>query len=340
MNNIDNIDYKIHNWDSEYGNTRLELKIKGESIDHIIINTLRRTILWDIPIYAFTEFNFKKNTTIFNNNYLKLRIQNIPIWGIENKINTHVQEKKELQTIDEEYNIDIDNDNVDLNVDEDITNLNSSSLKQLTMYVEYTSTEKNIITVTTEHAKFYYGEKRIDSPYKIPIPLVKLQPGQTIIFSVISTLGCEHDNSIYSAPSICCYEYDPIKPNEFIFTIESRGQLTEKRIIEVGIINIIEKLKKIPKILESLEIDETKFNGEILLMDEDSTMGNLLTTGLQKHKNIKFAGYNVPHLLEKKVIIHYETDTKRTIKKILKDVIKYYIEIYEIIQEKNKNLKC
>ncbi len=337
MDKISDINYEILNYDSTYGNTRLELKISGECIDYIIINTLRRTILWDIPIYAFTEFNFKTNTTIFNNNYIKLRIKNIPVLGIENKNDTYFNDKKKsLDTIDdnEEFvddNIDLDNNN----------KINSSTLKQITMFVDYTSKSKDIITVTTDDAKFYYNEKRIESPYKIPIPLIKLQPDQTITFSVISSIGCERDNTIYSPTSICCYEYDPEKPNDYIFYLESKGQINEKRIIEVAIINIFEKFKKLNNLMMQYENNEEniKEKGEIIIMDEDNTIGNLITTGLQKHKNIVFAGYNIPHLLERKVIIHYQTDNKKTIKHIFNDVIKYYNTIFELIMEKNKKIK-
>ena len=76
------IKYNVLNYDSTHGNTRLELSIKGDDINYVILNTLRRTIMTNIPIYAFTEFNFKKNKSIFNGNYLKLRLKNLPFWGI------------------------------------------------------------------------------------------------------------------------------------------------------------------------------------------------------------------------------------------------------------------
>lgn len=332
MNKIQTIQYKVENWDSSYGNTRLEIKIKGDDIDNVIVNTLRRMIFTNVPIYAFSEFNFKKNTTIYNNNYIKLRIKNIPIWGIENKVDIYTSQKK--KNIDTIYEEDAINDDVDLDIETD--NVNSSTLKQFTMFIDYTSTHKNIVTVTTDDAQFYYNEQRIDCPYKTQIPLIKLQPAQTITFSAISRLGIEKENAIFSPVAVCFYK--EITPNEFIFCIESKGQLTETRIIEVAIINLIDKLKKIPNILESLEIDNNKLLGEIILLKEDNTIGNLLTTGLQKHKNIKFAGYNIPHLLEEKVIIHYEIDGKKDLKTIMKEVIFYYIELFKQINEYNKKL--
>jgi DNA-directed RNA polymerase subunit L len=337
MNKIQNISYDIIKYDSTYGNTRLEVNIKGDDIDYVILNTIRRSILSYIPNYAFTEFNFKKNNTIFNNNYLKLRISNIPVWGIENNLEIFTPQKKlndstiNEEAIEEEDNI---NDDIDLNPEVN-NNLNSSTLKQLTMFVDYKSNENDIITVTTDHAKFYYEEKKIDSPYKMPIPLVKLQPKQTITFSVITSVGTEQQNSIYSVVSGCFY--NEINDNEYNLIIESRGGINEKRIIHVGLINIIDKLKNVIKKIPD-KIDDKKQKGEIILNNEDSTLGNLLSHGLQKHKDVKFAGFNIPHPLEQKVKIHYELNSNKIID-VLTDVIDYYVTLFENIYNKNSKIK-
>jgi len=329
MEKVKSINYEIVNRDPTIGSTRLEINIKGEQINYVILNTIRRIILTYIPIYGFTEFIFKKNTTIYNNNYIKLRLKNIPIWGIENKTDIFIQEKN---SIEDTYVDDDTNDDIDMDIETDTKKINSSTLKQFTMFVDITSTSKDITTVTTDDAKFYYDEKRIDSPYKIPIALIKLQPSQTITFSAISSLNIEKENAIFSPVSVCFYKQ--ITEKEFLFCIESKGQLSEDRIIEVAIINILEKLKKIPTLLESLEIDNTKNIGEIVLLKEDSTFGNLLTNGLQMHKDIDFAGYNIPHLLEDKVIIQYKIKNKNKIKDIFNDVISYYIDIFSLIKKK------
>ena len=156
------IKYNVLKYEPIIGNTRLELNIKGSEINHIIMNTLRRVILTYIPIYAFTDFNIKKNKSIFNGNYLKLRLKNIPVWGIENNIEIFSpsipnQVNEAEAEPDDEEDVDTDDD-VELNNKQ--SNLNSSTLNQLTMFVDYTSTSKEIVTVTTDHAKFYYSEKK------------------------------------------------------------------------------------------------------------------------------------------------------------------------------------
>ena len=110
------------------------------------------------------------------------------------------------------------------------------------MYVIYKNKTNNIVSVTTNDTNFYYDEKQINSPYKNNIQLVKLQPDQEIVFSAITTLGTEQENAIFSHVSIATYK--EITPTEFIFILESRGQLSEIRSLKVAIINIQRKIKK------------------------------------------------------------------------------------------------
>jgi DNA-directed RNA polymerase subunit L len=203
------------------------------------------------------------------------------------------------------------------------------------MYIDYKSSGKEITTVTTDHAKFYYDEKNIESPYKIPIPIVKLQPDQTITFSALTTLGNEKENTIYSPVSVCYYKEN--SENDLNFILESRGQINEKRILDVAIMNIISTIELISKMIPE---NETSIEGEIILEGENNTIGNLLSYGLQNHKHIKFAGYNVPHLLQEKIIIHYELiDVKYNIKNIFNDVIIYFIELFNQLLKLNKTKK-
>lgn len=331
MEKITEIDYEIIKYNKELGNSTLELKIKGNNINYIIINTIRRTILSDIPIYAFTDFNFTTNKSIFNNNYMKVRLTNMPVWGIPNKIDKFTHENK-LQ-----INNVLDDETVDLAIDDDIdleneSSINGSSLNQLTMYVDYKNNEKSIVTVSTNNAKFYYSDKNIPSPYPVPIPLIKLQPDQAINFSAITTLGIEKENSIYSAVTLCYY--NEINVDEFKFILKSRGQISEQRIFEVALINIISSLENLIKMIQ---LEENNHIGEIIINGENDTIGNLLSHGLQIHKNVKFGGYNVPHLLENKVIIHYELlNEKVKFKEVFDDVIIYLIEIFKKLLKLNE----
>ena len=305
--------------DKTKGFSRLEFDITGKEVNYVIMNTLRRMVLSDIPIYAYSEFIFNKNNSIFHNNFIKNQIKNLPVWGIDNKIEFY----EKIKVYNNEVNNEIEDleDNVELSVDKKI---NSTSLEQLTMYVDYNNKSNDIFTVTTEHAKFYFAQKQISNPYPTPIQLVKLQPEQNINFTVVTSIGIENENAIFSPVSICVYEEK--KENEFRFIIESKGQITEKVILHRAIINLNKNIESIlNQFIENL--DNNELSGQIEIKNEDHTIGNLITHGLQNHKNITFAGYHLPHPLEKRVIIEYKLKSGK-FKDVLKEVINEYIELY------------
>jgi DNA-directed RNA polymerase subunit L len=336
MEKINSINYDLVDYDSTCGSTRLAILISGKNINYIIVNTIRRTIFTEVPIYAFTDFNIKKNESVFNNNYMKLRLTNFPVWGINNNINFYnsINHTKKLEPIEE---IDVNEYEEEEVYSETDNKVNTSSLDQLTMYLDYTSKSSEIITVTTDNAKFYYKGKYIDNPYKVAIPLIKLHPSESINFSAITTIGIEKESAIFSPVSVCFYKQK--NENEFEFILESKGQINEKRIIDVALLNIIERLKKTLSKINEIQFEDA-VSGEIILENEDNTFGNLLATGLQMHKDIKFAGYNLPHLLENRVKLHYELfDIKKNIKNIFKDIVDHYSELFEGILNKNKKIK-
>jgi DNA-directed RNA polymerase subunit L len=306
--------------DKTKGFSRLEFDITGKEVNYVIMNTLRRIVLSDIPIYAYSEFIFNKNNSIFHNNFIKNQIKNLPVWGIDNKIEFY--EKIKVYNNDVNNEIEDLEDNVELSVDKKI---NSTSLEQLTMYVEYNNKSNDIITVTTEHAKFYFAQKQISNPYPTPIQLVKLQPTQNINFTAVTSIGIEKENAIFSPVSICVYEEK--KENEFRFIIESKGQITEKVILHRAIINLNKNIESIlNQFIENL--DNNELSGQIEIKNEDHTIGNLITCGLQNHKNVTFASYHLPHPLEKRVIIEYKLKSGK-FKDVLKEVINEYIELYD-----------
>ena len=309
--------------DNTKGSSRLEFDINGTDINYTVLNTLRRTILTDIPIYAFTHFKVNKNSSVFHNNFLKNQIKNIPVWGIDNKIDYF---EEDVHKIDMNEEIEDMDDNVELTVDKKV---DSTSLHQVTMYVDYENKSNEIESVTTDNAKFYFAQKQIENPYDTPIQLIKLQPKQQINFSVITSIGIEKMSAMFSPVSICVYEQE--SENKFRFKLESRGQISEKRILKVAHLNIV---KKLDSILNQIP-DNDKDEGEIEINNEDHTIGNLLSFGLQNNKSVQFAGYHMPHPLEKRVIISYKLKSGN-VNKILKTVIEEFIELFNKIDKELK----
>jgi DNA-directed RNA polymerase subunit L len=326
------IEIKPVSWDKDLMSSRLEFEIKG--ISHTIINTFRRVILSNIPIYSFNNITISENSSVFNNNYMKLRISNMPVFGIhsDNPIYTplvkEVKEKEEMNDLND----------LDINPQDDIANINSSSLKLLTMYLDYYNNTEETIIVGTDDCKFYYIEKQISSPYPKNIPIIKLQPKQKFKMSAITEMGIEEKSSIYSPVSI--FAYKQISEDNFLVMIESRGQLDEKKIIQYAYDNIKMILDNFLQLILDIDI-YNNISGKIQMNNGDHTLGNLIAEGLQSHKKIKFAGYNCPHLLDKKIIFNYELNEKSSdIKEIIKEIVKNYHDVFykinKTVQDKIK----
>ena len=315
---MDTISVKMISWEKG-ANSRLEFNITG--VNNTIINCIRRIGLSDIPIYSFNDIKISENTSIFNNNYMKLRISNLPVLGIMSEDPIYI--KKETIKLNKP---DIDEDNeIDMSIPE---NLNSSTLKQLTMYLDITNDTSEIITVGTDQCKFYYMEKQIESPYKTiynNIPIIKLQAKQKIKISAITCLGIESESSIFSAVSV--FGFKQIDENSYDVFLESRGQLDEKTILNYINLNIFNILDKFINLIP----DDNSINGKIILDNADHTIGTLLAYGLQNHKKVKFAGYNMPHLLNNLIQFHYELYEENNIKDILIDVITKIKKTYKTI---------
>lgn len=309
---------KILYKEKEYNNkkqgaTKLIFNIKSDDINEAFINCLRRSVS-EVPIYNFNIFNFETNTSVFHNSYMQLRLKNMPVWGIDNNIIL-------MKASENDNNQEQSDEETELNFDTD-KNIDTSTLNQLTMYINYKNNSNNIVTVSTDHAQFYFAQEKIKNPYYMHIPIIKLQPYQEISFSTITNINIEKNDPLYSSCSVCFFKQN--SENDYDFIIESRGQITEKRILYVAIQIIIKNMNNILKELEKYTYEN---EGTIIINNENHTMGNLITRGLQQHSNVEFAGYNMPHPLSNIINIHYKIN-KINIIKAIENVVDYYTNLF------------
>ena len=70
----------INDFHTKY-ESRMEFDFSG--INYVLLNTIRRIAMSDIPVYAFNNITINKNDSVFDNTYLKLRLQNMAVKGIK-----------------------------------------------------------------------------------------------------------------------------------------------------------------------------------------------------------------------------------------------------------------
>ena len=341
----------LHNTHTgSYGYTGMDFVF--DNMDCVETNTLRRTILEHVPMFGFhpRQIKISNNTSVFNNDYIKLRISNIPIqtdlndrstmqwYQYDKSIMVKNNSTRYEETQDNDDNDDNDDDDlnvindptdkppIDANTDDYVvTKYNYNSvINNISMYFEKENNSNKILNVTTDDCTYWFKGQQIDNFYKFPMLLVQLQPSQKIRCLAESMIGTGKMNELWSPVSICCYK--EVTESKYIFSIESIGQLTEPEIVFRSATIVCKLLDDLEKYLEQADaITETELNaGTIVVKDKtigNHTIGNIFNHYLQSHDNITFSGYKMPHLLENIFEIRYATDGSISIVKIIHDVI-------------------
>ena len=310
------------------------LNFQINNIDISVINSLRRTILADVPIVVFKTFPYSENKcTIFentshlNNEIIKHRLSLIPI---------HITDKS----------IPLENYKLELNV----TN-NTKTIKYVTtndFKVKDTINDKYLSNADNE---------RIFPPNKITgdyIDFVRLKPnladnikGEKLHLTCEFSIGTSAENGAYNCVSICTYSNtcDTVKqntiwsekakelskdpdndidyekknwylleglrhfiPNSYQFKLKSIGIYDNRSLIKVAIKQLIDKcntfisdLRGESKSIFISESDNTLAHSyDIKLMNEDYTLGKVFeylfyNMYYKGNKTINFCGFIVEH---------------------------------------------
>lgn len=289
-----------------------------------LVNGLRRIMLSDIPIHCIStsKINFIKNTCMFDDEFLKHRLGLVSI-----KNNT----LKDLDDI--------------------VLTLNKKNItdKIISVYMKDFVINQRDTTIKNENL--------IKFPNTL---LTKLKPGQEIEVECSLDEGVGRDDARFSPVSTASYYFDYEEnerdykkdkfnyPKKYIFTIESSGQLTPKQILIKSIKILNNKLiaikndiiKKIGKITE-FKKSPTKLNAmDIHLLNENDTVGNLLTQYIIDVDNIKYSGYHIPHPLKKLLILRfsYKDSSVETISKLVCSNIDNIISILDKLKKDCKSI--
>ena len=325
-----------------YASNHLKFKLSGPDINYVIVNTLTRIGLSLLGSFAWNPeyITIEANTSIFNQDQMKLRISNIPIINSVYS-NSTVPNTPDLASkcidLEVEANTSIFSSKKDsLQELEEIETKKKELLNNLHMYIEARNRTNEIMCVTTNEkfTSFFLNDKKIPDIYPKEVLIIKLKPGEDFICSAVADFNIPMFNSIYSTVSI--FGYEEVDPNTFIVTVESMRQIPEEDIVKRCCAIAIQKLESIQKIiLDKLEVTgidnpNAEYDAEISIENENHTLGNLLTRGLQDHPNIAFCGYKIDHPEINELIIKYKTEGK-TFSKVLQDTVKSLTKTFESI---------
>jgi len=329
-----------------FNNNYVLFTINGKDINYIIVNTLRRVILTLVPTFAFDPENIiiEKNTSVYNNDYMKLRLSSMPLINPSYEPNKMIIKNdssilsKVLELEEEANTANFENKN---NLTKEEEEKKKENLKKLLDNLQISIDAKNdtsdIISITTDSVKFTIDNKQIKSIYPKPILVLKLKPEQSRLHikgeqfkaTCISSLNIPLKNAMYLS---CLCSYDEVDPNNFELKICSFRQISEEMIINHACKIIIMKLERIKeKIINAIKKhnnEQVLNEAKLIIENENHTMGNLITRVIQDHPDIEFCGYNVDHLYVNELTLRYKTNGKSIID-ILETSINYLINLYK-----------
>lgn len=327
--------------------TKLTLNFEGPNVNHIIVNTIRRTIDEYVPFYAFNPFTMKisKNTSVFNNDEMRLRMSNFPILGmtIDDSIIDYVDVLNNQEYYNESYNDAKDETVLD---DSEINNEGLGTLETknktinvgkntLTLFVKKENHEDELINVTTDDCDFYLNGSKIKNPYDMPHLICRIKKDEEICFSVNTKLGLPLYNQIYSPASIIAY--DKLNEHSYDFILSSYHLLDEYRLLILTTRVIRNRLKYLLSLMVSMNLDTDK--GVYVIDNETNTFGNLIAYALYLNPDIKNASYYKDHPAINQIKINYEKATSNSMISILTNSFNYLFNLFELIEHNLELIK-
>ena len=255
----------------EYGSSYLKLEFSGKDIDYSIVNGLRKVCLNQIPIYAFhpSKINILRNSSVFDNSYMRERLSQLPIFNLKHNINylaskyyknVNFADPKLVKHVEDTYEI------------------------ELYIKVKNTSSQ-TLLNVSTNDIKYTINNEVIENSKvyseKYPILLIQLRTGEEFECSMKAVIAVGELDAIFNAANVW---YEEVTENKFELMLESSGQLGEYDILSRGCDIIVEKLKIIKENVNQnqYEIIITENNSMIIeILNEDYTCGGPINYNLQ-----------------------------------------------------------
>lgn len=269
----------------------LTVQFTGSDSSTILVNTFRRALLSNIPVFAFPPecIDIELNTSVFNNDQVRLELSQLPVPNTDT----------EISYLPDEYWFDVDYSSKNRH--------KHPSEKQIELYIDVVNEDKQNKYVTTNDIQYYEEGQIIHSKYnqKYPIVLIKLRPTEVFKCHLHAVLGVGERNAIWLGAGNSYFSIDS-KNNAVNLTIESTGQLDEYVLLWKSCQFLKQKYEFLKGKIKENYANEKSKKIDLVLDRETFTTCNLLTDVLQNRDDVLFAGTSRPNQLVKQNIIKIE----------------------------------
>jgi DNA-directed RNA polymerase subunit D len=202
----------------EYQEKKHKLVFSVKGVDAAYANTLRRIMGFEVPVMAIEDVEFRKNSSILYDEMVAHRLGLVP-----------------LTTDLKSYNL--------------MSECKCKGAGCASCTVKLTLKAQGPCTVYSSDIKTKDPEIK---PVYGKMPIVKLLEGQELELEATAILGQGKDHSKWST-GLIYYKMPNVDGDEYIFTVESWGQLTPKEIVVKAIDVYNKELEEFAELTKSIE---------------------------------------------------------------------------------------
>jgi DNA-directed RNA polymerase subunit L len=324
----------------------LQKKIENKKDEVLIslINALRRTIMCDVEVYAIDMEStvFYENSALLDNEFLNKRLSLIPIRSdhadviyenvrVECKIKNNTPEMKSVYVSDFEFK-----DDKGAVLQKEFCRFPSILFAKLKPN-QSISFETRLKKSTSQKSGANFN------PTAVCVHTFEID--EAALETHIKEKGMNESEAksfLLDQAELFYQKGNGGIPSIYNLTLESVGQLLPTQIYESGVEKLrnrilIAKGEMNLKNSEKISITKNKNSDEVydvVFMDENDTLGNLLSEYLCQDEEVKYIGYRLVHPLKyemhMKIILHENNDKEHIAKKYI-DIMNRILKIMEIL---------
>lgn len=292
-------DYRPHN-DIKRG--RLQLLCSGEDCNDQFMNAIGRIAVKRLPAYAYAKDLIKierinpdsgyHDSVPFNHDMMRDRLKNTPVMNIDPGINF----------LHERYWKGVDYRSADREVHE--------NEKRVEVYIDAKNTaaegdSESIVHVTTNDAKIYI-DNVLTTIYsqEYPLLIISLKPKEAFKCSMRAVLGLGITDTCWDACSNFCYDQETI-PGKTIMKLEAASQFDEFVLVNRSLEYFRARTKLLKDEIHRMFLLEKNPTAtfQIVIKDEDHTMGEAINYEIQSHDDILKSSVAKPDHLIRQIVI-------------------------------------
>lgn len=325
------------NIETEDNTITFKLKNIDNTVPIPFANALRRIMMAEIKTVGIDKdsINIIYNKSVLNNDFIKERLSLLPIKHTD-KFN--------------DYNIKINIENTDLDIKEiyarDIEvydNKTKVKPEDIFVYPDALFTKLKFKNKLNVEAKLKLSTTKNDGSVFNPtaISIYRFEKDQEKIKKMLSTFKTEEEKLEFELGESERYykKNDYEQPECYEFEVESIGGLKPNKIIEKGLEELKNKLLELKEnIKEKNTTKVIKLNSphmrdaiDYKILNEDDTLGNIVTYELYNNSDVKYAGYSIPHPNDNLIIIRVLADNSD--KEVIKEIDSLVSVINKLITE-------